>query len=299
MRLVAFEIPDEPTELPAWLESQLLGFELAALVAELEAIHGDLGPNALPLDRLLGSDRGAMLERGLSALPLDRLREFLHHPRRLLDLQELVLVEGGAYWQNLSTGGQESARLGAAMWRRLHDLMTAGGATTPTVPTPCASTRRNLWRLVAVPATAASLLAAILVYQRSHEPAETIASAGKWGWLRPDAFPQELPAPQYLNRLADEAAEWLKKRPDEPVSLARRIAEFRQGCTALLLAEHRSLSPHDRQWLAEICRQWASDLDKYLAEVENRVNPLLVRAKVDETARKIAKELRDHAAARA
>src|SRR5271155_4211310 len=136
MRLVALEIPDDSAELPGWLEGQLLGFDLAALVAELEAIHGELGAKAIPLDRLLGTNRGAVLERGLSALPIETLHEFLRRPRQLLDLQELVLVEGGAYWQGLATETADSARLGAEGWRRLDAFLTTGDAAAPAVPTP-------------------------------------------------------------------------------------------------------------------------------------------------------------------
>jgi hypothetical protein len=298
MRLVALEIPENLAELPGWLEGQLLGFDLAALVAELEAIHGDLGHDAISLDRLLGTDRVVLLERGLSALPIERLREFLRHPRLLLDLQELVLVEGGSYWQRLTTKTPESARLDAEGWRRLDDFLTTGDDAAPTLRAPRTSARRNSWRWVAILATAASLLVAVLFYERPREPATSIA-AGRWGWLRPGAFPEEISPVDYLTQLAREAEEWFNKRPDEPKALAVRISEFRQGCTALILAEHRPLSLQDRQWLVRTCRQWASDLDKDLAEVENGVNPLSVRARVDGTAQQIAKQLRDRAAARA
>ena len=232
-------------------------------------------------------------------MPIERLREFLRHPRRLLDLQELVLVEGGAYWQRLATKTPESARPDAEGWRRLDAFLTTGDTAAPPVRAPRTAARRNSWRWVAILATAGSLLAVVLFYERSRETATSIAAAGKWGWLRPGAFPEEMSPADYLTQLAKEAEEWFNKRPDEPKALAGRIAEFRQGCTALILAEHRPLSPQDRQWLVRTCRRWASDLDKDLAEVEDRVDPLLVRARVNVTARQIAKELRDHAAARA
>jgi hypothetical protein len=299
MKLIALEIPDEPAELPAWLEGQLLGFDLAALVAELEAIHGDPGAKALPMDRILGSDRAAVLQRGLSALPRDRLREFLRHPGRLLDLQELVLVEGGPYWQRLAPKTRESARIDAEGWRRLDAFLTGDATPAPRVHTPRTTARRHPWRWVAILASASSLLVAVLIYQRSPEPATSIAASDHWGWLRPDAFPQQMAPAEYLTQLAQEAEEWFNRRPDDRKALARRIAEFRQGCSTLILAEHCPLSPQDRQWLVRTCRQWASDLNKSLEDVENCVNPLLVREKVDQSARQIAKQLRDRAQARA
>ncbi len=126
-----------------------------------------------------------------------------------------------------------------------------------------------------------------------------VAATGKWGWLRPGAFPQGVSAAEYLNQLAKGAEEWFNKRPGDPTALARRIGEFRQGCAAVIEAEHRPLAPQDRDWLVRTCRQWLSDLDKSLAEAEARQNALEVRAKVDETVRQIAKALRDRAVARA
>ncbi len=299
MRLIALEIPDEPSELPGWIEGQLLGLDLAALVAELEAVHGDPGTKAPPPDGLLGTDRTAVLERGLSALPHERLRQFLRQPRRLLELQELVFVEGGPYWRRPLVSTPESARLNAEGWRRLDGFLTTGVTAAAQIEARRTAERRRPWRWAAIVATAASLLAVVLVYRSSHEPAPPLATAGRWGWLRPGAFPQGVSPAEYLNQLATEADEWFNKRPDESTALARRIDEFRQGCTALIQSEHRPLAPQDRQWLVRTCRQWLSDLDKSLAEAEAGRDPLQVRDKVDETVRQIAKALRDRAAARA
>ena len=98
MRLHALEIPDDPAELPGWLERQLTGLDLAALVAELEAVHG---PGAVPtptLPDLLGERRDAVLSGGLGVLPTDSLRPLLRHPELLLELQELVLHVGTNEW---------------------------------------------------------------------------------------------------------------------------------------------------------------------------------------------------------
>ena len=43
--LVALEIPDDPALLPGWLEGHLVNTDLAALVAELEAVHGEQPDN--------------------------------------------------------------------------------------------------------------------------------------------------------------------------------------------------------------------------------------------------------------
>jgi hypothetical protein len=146
-------------------------------------------------------------------------------------------------------------------------------------------------------ATAASLLAVLLAYDRlrPRPPDGAVAAQGGWGWSRPDALPRAVPPAAYLNRLADEAAEWFGVRPEEPIALARRLAEFRQGCSVLILAEHRPLSPEDRRWLVAKCRDWASKLDRHLAAVEAGEDSLKVRTEVDDTVNKMIATLLERA----
>ena len=68
--------------------------------------------------------------------------------------------------------------------------------------------------------------------------------------------------------LPSAASDWFKKRPEEPAAVAKRITEFRQGCSMLILAKHAPLSPEDRQWLVERCRLWARKLDDHLVALE-------------------------------
>ena len=73
MKSIALEIPDEPAELADWLERHLVGPDLAALVAELEAVHGADAPGASArLDEVLGDRGDAVMAQGLSALPAKR-----------------------------------------------------------------------------------------------------------------------------------------------------------------------------------------------------------------------------------
>jgi hypothetical protein len=155
--------------------------------------------------------------------------------------------------------------------------------------------------MVSVASAAAVLLIALIVVQRwpdraeKGQPGPTVAAASRWGWDRPDALPQELPRAEYLDHLADTAREWFNKRPDTPIALARRIAEFRQGCSVLILSPHRPLSQEDRAWLVEKCRAWAVKLDAHLAAVEGGRGALEVRREVDETIDRLFAALRQRA----
>src|SRR4051794_10594252 len=98
MTLPSLTIPDEPERLAAWLEGHLVGLDLGVLVAELEAVHGPPVGGGPTLEGVLGGRREAILAGGLADLPAGALVGLLRHPRLLLELQALVLAEGGDHW---------------------------------------------------------------------------------------------------------------------------------------------------------------------------------------------------------
>jgi hypothetical protein len=112
-----------------------------------------------------------------------------------------------------------------------------------------------------------------------------------WGFEKFAAAAPTVGRAEYLRRLAAAAREWSAKRPADALGLARRIGEFRRGCTEVILAAHPALPPEDRTWLKDRCRQWAAALDRHLAAVEAGGDPAAVRAEVDDTATRIAAAL--------
>lgn len=300
MKLIALDIPDDPAALPGWLDRHLVGLDLAALVAELEAVHGPPSAPLDSLDQVLGDRRDEVLERGLAALSADRLRTLLRRPALLLDLQELILVEGGAYWHRLGPPVAEQEDLAARGRQGLAAILPTEMGTAPERSDVLPIGRSVAWYRrpwVVNLATAASVLAMVVAYERSARRVPPATTAAGWGWNRPDALPRDVPPSDYLNRLADTAGEWFNKRPDDPVALARRIAEFRQGCSILILADHKVLSAEDRTWLVEKCRGWAAKLDAHLAAVEAGRDPSQVRIEADETVNTLIRALRDRARA--
>ncbi len=284
MKLVMATFPDDPAALADWLEQQLVGLDLGALAAELLAVQGDTpGPT---LDALLGDDRAAVLGRGLKALPAGQVRLLLRHPRLLLDLQELVLIEGGAYWETVARPADLTAQVDAG-WREL--AASLPGKAVP-VARPLPWYRRASFASLA---TAASLLVAFGLWQWWRPG--VMQPVATWGWQKPGALPQQLPREAYLNQLADAAQEWFKQRPTDAAGVARRIHQFREGCTTLLLAEHTPLTQADREDLRKRCRNWARQLDQQLAELEEGRDPAAVRAEVDGIVQRLTTLLRDRA----
>jgi hypothetical protein len=314
MKLIALDIPDEAAKLASWLESQLVGLDLSALVAELEAVHGRATGLAEPpwsLETILGNQREAVLAHGLGTLSQDRLRQLLRHPRLLLDLQELIASADQPYWRRRAeaTALQDPAPEQRAAIDRDWAWLTANvieqpptslsvplradAVGSPAAPYQAQHSSRFRWRLgsiASLAAAAAVVLAILTVYrwpgrdQNENRPGVGVgASASGWGWSRPDALPQDLPRDAYLNHLADGAQAWFNKRPADRAALAQRITEFRQGCTALIQSPHRPLPAGDRAWLVDKCRAWAAKLGTLSAALESGEEVDKVRGEADET----------------
>lgn len=284
MKLLALDIPDDPATLSTWLDSHLAGLDLRALVEELQSAQ--MGTSeAHKLDEVLGKSKSQVLAVGLAALPSERLPTFLSQPELLLDLQELVLREGGPYWDDLLKKGP-AAQTADDAWPRV--------APVPRVAAPRTRWYRRPW--VAYVATAAAVLLVVILYDQFVRIPSRPGPAGVgWGWAKKDALPHEKAAPEYLNHLAAAADEWSKKRPDAAVPLAARLSELRQGCAVLILTEHKPLNPETQAWLKERCQAWAKKFDEQLQALEAGQDPLAVRAQVDETVTRLAEVLRKKA----
>jgi hypothetical protein len=305
MKLLLMDIPEDPTALAGWLERQLMGPDLRALVAELAAVHGSAGDVA-PGD-LLGEHRETVLVRGLGTLPAEVLRQLLRQPGELLHLQEQILTEGWPYWLRLAGQSEELAGLARRGERRLEEIWGEPAPAVLPLRRPGVAWYRRPW--FASLATAAAVLIVVYFWPRPPGPVPppippdggqvvvnppTGAPAG-WGWDRPGALPQDAKPADYLNRLADAAEEWSKQRSDDAAGLAKRIGEMRQGCSTLIFAEHKPLSDEDRRWLVRFCKRWASELDKERAALEAGQPVAQVRAEADATVRQIVEVLRTRA----
>jgi len=290
---VAMTIPEDAGQLPAWLDAQLVGPNLGRLVAELTVVHVASNPPRR-LDQILGARADDVLERGLSALPRLAIRELLRNPQLLLELQERVLIDGGSYWSELPVE-EELAEAVDRGWQRLAPL--AGRKSEPAKPATGLFRRLVPYAITSL-ATAAAIIVGIYFGFSRPQPASRqaeVAAAG-WGWQKPDAFAKDLPREAYLNRLADEAEEWFNKRPQTQAELATRITEFRQGCTALILADHAPLTSDDRKLMKERCQKWAGKLDEQLAALEEKGDVTATLAATDATVKQLAKALRERAA---
>jgi hypothetical protein len=296
VNLYAFDIPDDPSHLPAWLEGHLTGLDLAGLVAELTAVHGQGDRPDLDLDHFLGDQKQIVLDRGLGSLSAESLRQLLLHPRLLLELQDLVCREGGPYWNSVKPDLVHAGHIQRGSKNLQKVLASWDGSRGQDIRSGLRWYQRSWFASVA---TAASLLAVFIGYDQlrrrlpdNNNRPPPPADSGAWGWNKANALPEDVSRSTYLDRLAAEADEWFKERPTDAVGLAKRIHQFRAGCTRLIFVVHRPLPHADQQWLIENCRIWGRKLDKQLAALESGQNALEVRADTDELVRQVVDALR-------
>lgn len=297
MSLAIESVPDDPDLLPRWLEERLVGGELRALAAELAALHSAAPPRDSIRGRLGPAAVEAILRNGLCALAPAECRELVEHllrqPYHLLELQALVLAEGGPYWDALPRSAElltQVERGREPLARKLFAPLAA--------PSPARASERKVpwyrstWGAVA--ATAALVFVATFAVMKHLQPPAPGpgASAPQWGWAKSGGIPTESDRGKYLAALADRAEEWFDERPTDAPALVRRLAEFHQGCSAFLFAPHAPLAPEQREELRRKCRDWAQKFENDRAALEAGEDPAVVRARVDATVRKLVETLR-------
>lgn len=409
MKIHMLDIPEDSAQLSAWLDAHLAGPDLGAVVAELSAVHGTGGGKRITLNDLVGQDRARLLQEGTSALSRERLRQLLVQPSLLLELQELVLGEGGRYWEEMCQKGRALDEPIATGRSRLADFLDSARPANLIEPQVVARQKPRWYAHPALVclATAAALLLCFFGYNRwqsqqfayaqqklADQYKLSVAEAsqstereaalrqqlaelqkggekelerqlrfarlqavekemalerkldealqkglatqkeverqlaqmrdanrakenelerrlvdqqrlvaelqsrpvpGNWGWNRAGA-PEPRDAKAYLDTLAAGAQEWFKKKPEARADLAQRIVEFRQGCSKLILAEHRLLAQADKSWLVRRCKGWAGQIDRHLTDLEAGKDASEVRKDIDDTVNRITEALEARAA---
>lgn len=289
MKLHALTIPEDDAQLPSWLERQLVGPHLAALIAELEAVHGR-PKSPLGVDEVIGGQLPDVLDRGLRTLPRETIQRLLTQPRLLVELQARVLVEGSSYWDTVAADSPELRDMSDKGRRRFPEFLRRDDQPA-TIAIRVAWFQRPLFVSLVTTAAVLCVVFAVFHWQSSEVPVQT-----GWGWNKPGALREDVAADDYLNSLADAAEDWFNQQPQDPRALAARISQFRQGCSTLILADHEPLSADDRQWLVGKCRAWAGKLDGHIADLESGRDPSEVREEASATVTSLISALRTHAA---
>lgn len=297
MNVMFLTLPDDPADLPAWLDDHLFDPSLPQLVAELRVLHGRPG-SPTQLADVLGANADRVLDHGLAYLPRPALSQLLRQPELLIELRDLAITAGGPYWDHVGTDTELRA-----IADRVTDRVKRTIATDS--PVPSRGRSRGWTHAITTLATAAAVLVAVYLsdgfrdrpvpaptatseFRDQPSPAPTATSG--WGFARVNELPADADDRAVLDRLAVLAGEWSKKRPDTPVALAERLTEFRAGCAAIQLSE-LGLSPDTARWLKARCADWSAEIDGHLRSLEATHDVAAVRSATDVTVAGIVAEL--------
>lgn len=275
MKLIVASIPDGHVARVRWLEQHLTGLQLRELVSELAAVHGAPKSITTLVDALAGF-RDAVLTNGLAALPPERIQRLLCEPTLLFELQDLVLVEGGAYWQALPSEAEHALAVKngfAALKAKLEPARSAN------ILRPTFYRRPLFWC-----SAAAVVLVAVLGIQQLHVKPPI---GPQWGFNNAAIYTNDVAHAEYVNRLSKAAGEWFDAAPADNVALAKRIGEFKHGCEKLLVAPHAQLASAERDELLKRCRNWIAQLDKLQTDLSSGRDLGAVRLNTDSIVRKL------------
>ena len=305
------DLPESHNEQVDWLERAMLGSDCNRVIAELSAVFGNAS-----LD-LTEAERQAVLESGLRELTPERFRQLLKAPTTLRALQQDVIEFGGDHWNSIALHPSQ-----ADIIQRAQPVMQSVQQT----PTSSTSTNRRssqIWASTFTGAAVGSLVtaAALLVMlsannnqqdnqtNQSVEVAVNSSTDNSEGWgfekfansddvsddVSGNVKATDVDRKNYLEKIAVAAEAWSNKRPDTPAALAKRLGEFRMGCSAIILANH-PLPAADQDWLKDRCTKWASAIENHLAELEGGMSVQEVTSRVDATVTKIAAAIKGRAA---
>lgn len=308
MTLHTMTVPDDPSELPRWLERRFMAPDFGRFIAELAAHFPAASGSALPrhaFDRWLQ----VAMEEGLEPLPSEVLNQLLKCPAALATFQERIVSDGGTYWDEVLERSDDLTGAFERGKQSLKRLMSADSPRSdrktvrreepraaPSTVAKRAGRGYRIWAIVSSGVAACLAVAIGLLVLRGPDEPPIPKSQIAWGWGKPSGLAADQSKPKdYLNKLAANVEEWSLHQPSDATGVGTRIAEFRMGCTRLMHSPYGPLAQADKEWLLEHCREWAKLLDGHQQSLDKGADPLTVRAEVDETVRKMAASLREKA----
>ncbi|MBL8819711.1 MAG: hypothetical protein JNL58_27040 [Planctomyces sp.] len=284
MTIFITTIPDDPKEWATWLEQHLVGLRLRDVIDELRLLPGSA---STPLNGLL--DQKQLLQvrqRGLSALSVNQVRALLGSPESLLELQDDVLLRGSDYWASLPPSAEVQHAADRVRKRLGKSPIAKERAAVPAAKPDIKHRSRGL--SIALTSVAALLLIGLLTWQI--QPRGSGSILGQPGLLANDVSSSA----EYLNRIANAGSEWFNQNPRDSAELVTLLENVSNDCQILIDAEHKALTPKDRDWFIEKCENWKNKFDTTLASLQSgQLTFDAAKAEADKTMMKLVNVLRE------
>jgi hypothetical protein len=307
MSLIVFEMPSDVGELRRWLETQIVGLNLADLVDELNVLRqADSHEPDATLDVVFGNRLPQILSEGLAAADDEDLEVLLMRPELLLELQECVARDGAGIWLERVAQNGELRVIADRVGRKVSASLAAqpvlapgkkaGAAAVPAVSNRAAADKATVsaqprsfnWKAlfspgaIALYAIAACLLLAFSLGGEKHS-----------GLVWQTETTLDVEPDRYFKRLADSADRWKQAPHGSREEVELTVSEMHRSCMNLLQADHSKLEEKDRNWLHARCGKWAANIDLQLAVLKAGGDPQAVHAEVDKIVSTLAGALRE------
>jgi len=285
MNAVILDMPDDPNDVPGWLELKLVGFDAVQLTSELSVFSGAGEEPPGALHAAIGDQLNAVLSGGLSVLPPVTIRELLHRPSLLLQLREEVLLRGGSYWDRVAEQVPEvreeveraRARLTVRSQGRIRTRRWVSILRHPA--------------LVSM-ATAATVLAMVrLTTHHEDRPhpgprgfaGGEVSELSRWRWGSEGLSLLERVEKQahedtrtlgrsidalYLSRLADTIKSLDGRGTLSPEEMVGSVLQLRLICSLLIQHPPSAVAKPTREVVVRIARSTATDLDRIVSELD-------------------------------
>lgn len=313
--LPALFLPDERTEWAAWIEKQLMGTELVRVVEQLIVLGGN-HPPVLSLEAWLGEDRNNVLDHGLQKeISQSRIEDLVRNPALLLELQELVLLEGDNYWLQLPKSSAQQELENSIAQTLSNQLDLLGNSVAPlqslakqvdqaldssnpevrpaarpsTMVSETTKNRTHGWTWAALMAAAAAVLWMIF---NPFSPPSNGQFFAALELQTPTATPQ-----QALQRMAQRVDQDWKRGLTDPKALQQQLEVFRDSCDFLidgpLVKSLDGLPTATQDDIRQRCKKWQEKASELIAALAsgNPVND--VQTGADEMIGKLINKLNE------
>jgi hypothetical protein len=299
------DMPESPAELAGWLDQVLMSDDLAVVVDELSVVHQS-NDEVISVEQArdwLGDSFPAVMERGLGAIGRSRLRQLLVRPRLLPAIQELALVSGGPYWNQLICNvpiAEAAPVVGRASPRKRSN---------------------NRWLLAFVPLAVAASVAAFVAIDAGRDESGiktlphsdlniTRGTGGDihsqdtpWGWNRTDLLAGINSPGGVPTRLADTLSEWFELSgtlENDVESFKLRVNEMWAGCEQLSTESFTGMSGELQESIQDRINTFQRELDEVLRILDGPIPTgketavlSAARKSVDDNVRKTVESLRN------
>jgi hypothetical protein len=310
MKAVILDMPDEPADVPEWLETKLVGLDAVQLTSELSVLSGAGDEPLGALDAAIGERLNAVLAGGLSVLPADTIRELLHRPGLLLQLREEIFLRGGSYWDRVAEQVPEvrdeveraRTRLKARSqsrdrirhWVRiLRHPAFVSVATAATVLAMVHLTTHNEDRRHPQPrGFAGGQVREPSEWRWGPEGSSLLESVEKRASENTRALGRSIDA-LYLSGIADQIKSLAGRGALSPEEFAGSVLELRLICSLLIQRPSSLVAKSTRELLVRIARSTATELDRILSELDADGNARELSDRFDATVALAVNQLRE------